>query len=214
VLLTQVQTTRFESRRPDYDFKAIPKTIFLCGGANAAGSTMVVTTSQDIWWGMRPISQWAQNNRLTTRPSKAPITTPPAMDVVALSQSIYDKLNGVQRLANSASTADATAGVRAAAITEWKNASPARVANHAAEIATPLACPTFMFKARCLRCQAMFNYNVNSAIKTLEANWRGINTTRNGDRGQLDRLCYKGFNCAETIAHFYCTHARGANRNH
>jgi hypothetical protein len=189
-------------------YKGIPRVIFICAGHNNGGSTFVVTTSQDDWFGYTRISLWAHENRLWYRPISAPITNAPAMSVNRLSLQLFNNYNAVQAHANAAPNPAAVSAIRLQVINAWRGI-PANFANHANEVFTPLGYPGFEIKARCLRCQAMFHYNLNVApnLVNLERAWRSR-------KAPLNHLCQRRFICAETIGHFYCMLARGTAATH
>jgi len=150
----------------------------------------------------------ARDLRIWDRPYKAPITNAPAMSVNRLSSQLFSNYLSVQEQAQNAPNPAAVNAIRLQVINAWRGV-PANFANHANEVCTPLGCPGFGIKARCLRCQAVFDYNVNVAasLANLERDWRSR-------KALLDKLCWRRFNCAEIIGHFYCMLARGAATTH
>ena len=65
-----------------------------------------------------------------------------------------------------------------------------QVFNHQNELAIPLACPGFAMRARCIRCQQLFNYRVPQAVIHQElGQQQGTNIV---------------LNCAEVYGHFFC----------
>lgn len=204
-------------------YKGVPGVIFICAGANGGAQTFVATTSQDNWFGILRVSLWAHNLRIAWRPANPPVTAgpgvAPAMNIPALSGNqhnlagVYGQFNAQQPAALAAvpAGAAAVAAVRTGVINAWQAAAPGNSANHTVEVCTPLECPRFFnVKSRCLRCQALFRYNaaVAPGLAAAETAWRA-NTAL-----ALPQLCNENWICAETIAHFYCMNARGANPNH
>ncbi|VBB80925.1 Putative protein of unknown function [Podospora comata] len=189
-----------------YQQRGLPRVIFVCAGTN--NGTHVITTSKDNWFHFT--SLWAAANYARAqRQTLPPIVLlggggQPAFNVVGRSDAVYQEFYDAEEDVARIQSDNAADIIRSGTITFWQNQA-ARFANHANERCLPMTVPDFAVKARCLRCQALFRYNVNHAdapgLVGAEADWRG------NRRLGIAVLCNKDWDCAETLAHFYCVAA-------
>jgi hypothetical protein len=173
----------------------IPGTVFICTGddnANGANTTeIVITTSRDFWEGYGRVHAWVNTNRLTLSRLGWRANPRDNLNVRIQSTQIRTAFANIPNLANL------TAANRLIARQGVKNQANWVTANHGAELAKPMSCPLFQDKARCLRCQTLFRYNVLANVAALENNLLAA-------AGAHSRT---GLFCAETIAHYCCTDA-------
>ncbi|KAK0659193.1 hypothetical protein QBC41DRAFT_341396 [Cercophora samala] len=195
-----------------YQKRGLPRVMFVCAGAN--NGMHVITTSKDHWYDFTSLWAAADAARVQ-RQASPPIVLPgggghPAMNIVGLSNGVYQEFSNAEADVARVLSDNAAEIIRAGTVTFWQNQPGApRFANHANERCLPLTVPDFAVKARCLRCQALFRYNVNHAdapgLVAAEGAWRG------NRRLGVAVLCNGGWDCAETLAHFYCVAANGAS---
>ncbi|KAK0716564.1 hypothetical protein B0T21DRAFT_375121 [Apiosordaria backusii] len=203
------------SHRPrnlQYQKRGLPRVMFLCSGAN--NGMHVVITSKDHWYDFTSLYDVANAGRVQ-RHGSPPVILPgaggqPAFNVIGLSNGVYQEFFNAEAAVARVLSDNAAEIIRAGSITFWQNqAGGPHFVNHANERCLPMTVPDFAVKARCLRCQALFRYNANHAdapgLPAAEAAWRGDR------RLGVAVLCNKDWSCAETLAHFYCVAANGAN---
>ncbi|KAK4195615.1 hypothetical protein QBC40DRAFT_315727 [Triangularia verruculosa] len=193
-------------RNPLYPRRGLPQVMFVCAGAN--NGMHVITTSKDQWFHFTSV--WASVDagrvqRQTSPPIVLGGALQPAFNVIGLSNTVLQDFNAAQADVNRVLSDNATEVIRSQVATLWQN-QPARFANHANEMALPMTVPDFAAKARCLRCQALFRYNVNHdpGLVAADTAWRG------NRRKAVGKLCNTDWDCAETYAHFYCVAANAA----
>ncbi|KAK3985314.1 hypothetical protein QBC44DRAFT_345376 [Cladorrhinum sp. PSN332] len=196
---------------PGYEARGIPRVVFICAGRNAG--RFVITTSKDHWYFFTSLHDMSKDSR-SLRQTAPPVVGngggAPAFNVPAISDQAFQHLETFEDDVADVSSNEATENIRRNAIRSWQALLPApRYAAHDGEFCVPLTCPDFTVKARCLRCQAMFRYDVThpdaAGLEQAERDWRGSRLLT------FDRLCNKGWDCAETLAHFYCAAANAAN---
>lgn len=156
------------------------KAVFICRGISTSnGPKYIIAASADHWTGYKKLSNFVK------------------------------KLRDHRRKATTMELGRGR-GEEASFITEWsddlwrrrnKGESLSRLVTHPEgcfshlhDFATPLDCPSFQPKPRCIRCQALFEYVVPDHVSSRE-------------RGET--ALYKGFTCAETYAHFLCEELEG-----
>ncbi|UKZ84062.1 hypothetical protein TrVFT333_011878 [Trichoderma virens FT-333] len=181
--------------------KGIPATVFVCAGQQNNNPVIVVTTSQDIWYPYRVMSEWARVVRHTWRPGQAPVQGNGLLNMPTLSNNLMANFNNIPYLPFRPQRITARQNLLA----QW-NAVPGQTANHQQETAAPFSCPSFDVKSRCFRCRAMFGYAVPPAVNNSEQ--LDIGYKRPRLKG------YTGYICAETIAQAYFSDARGNNPSH
>ncbi|ETS81269.1 hypothetical protein PFICI_06271 [Pestalotiopsis fici W106-1] len=184
--------------------KGIAKTVFVCTGSNggAVGQvpTIVITTSQDEWGSFSSLQNWARACRQPLRRLNwngvGGMRDPMGLTAESL-QVRLDYQNAIAALpvpTNFAARTNARQGVinLRGAFRVFHNA------NHPHELAVPLTCPGFQPRARCMRCQAFFHYNIQApGALAGETVLKGANYLK----------CHLMRACAECIAHYACCHA-------
>ncbi|KAI0401003.1 hypothetical protein F4802DRAFT_601418 [Xylaria palmicola] len=174
--------------------KGIPGTVFLCtddDGATGAPPMIVVTTSQDVWGAFSRAERWARSNRQTLARLGWRLNADSHL-VRAHSNTVRTAFRNIPNIAGL--TPVNRRNARQAVI----NANNGLMQiNHGAETATPLHCPQFTLKPRCLRCQTLFMYNVPNNVILEEQRMLGYVNPR----------CRTSLCCAETIAYYQCIDA-------
>ncbi|KAK4653907.1 hypothetical protein QC762_510640 [Podospora pseudocomata] len=195
-----------QPRNHIYHKRGLPRVMFVCAGGN--NGMHVITTSKDNWYDFT--SLWAATDAARVqRQTCPPIVLPggggqPAFNVIGWSNAVFHEFSNAEADVARILSDNAAEIIRSNTITVWQNQA-ARFANHANERCLPMTVPDFAVKARCLRCQALFRYNVNHpdalGLVGAEAAWRG------NRRLGVAVLCNGDWDCAETLAHFYCVAA-------
>ncbi|KZZ89161.1 hypothetical protein AAL_07809 [Moelleriella libera RCEF 2490] len=202
--LVQLPRPRVAARLGCWDFhnKAIPHTVFVCTGSNGAAAnppTIVVTTSQDVWGAFTTMQNFATRCRQPLR----------RLDWNGVGAN-RDSMNirGASRNLRTAYR-NAVAGLPAPVTPINRQVARGAVRNqylvqfnalHTNECATPFSCPSFRPKARCLRCQGLFDYNVQPIV------W--MTNAEIALRMAQELKCHLKLACAECIAHYACRHAK------
>jgi hypothetical protein len=169
--------------------RGVPYVAFICSGV----TTFVVTTSHDRWNGMSVMYEFSgrcRAHRVATNPGPF---RPMHTNVPGLSQRLFQELDPLRppHLEQK----------RRNVINQDKWAPTRR---HLSETARCFACPSFEPMARCLRCQALFRYNLPVEVTNLERILRE----------QPRKKVIFDWECAEAFAHYFCEAAKGGFDNH
>ncbi|KAF5965136.1 hypothetical protein FBULB1_12403 [Fusarium bulbicola] len=164
----------------------LPRTTFLCIGISPNGDPVYsISASADYWSGFKKLHEFVLKLRHSRRNDITKAVKGGSKDVKCIKkcsdvvqrrfESIPEKNEKIKELANLIE-------------------NPPGYFSHLHDVATPFECPSFQPKARCMRCQVLFRYEVPDNVKEKERNASQI---------------YLGFTCAETYAHFYCRALEG-----
>lgn len=158
--------------------------------------SFIITASRDIWRGYKRMEVWSfecRNHRTNCPPIRDPALPP--FDIVGLSDRLIGEFEKLPSTDSKDRTGRGQARLQVIEAYARYNIPPGF--SHGKEKAVPMACPDFKKKGRCLRCQALFMYDVDDEVLLLEKEMRESNSS-------LGALAFDGWTCAETIARFYC----------
>jgi hypothetical protein len=183
--------------------KAIPKTVFVCTGSDGAAfeedkpANIVVATSQDEWGGFNIMQNFATRCRQRLRrlnwngvgANREPLGIRPHS--TTLRQQYIAAVTGA---IPPVVTDNDRRNARRPVMTNWQHS-----VDHSTECATPYTCPGFQPKARCLRCQAFFQYDMQPIATLVGPEFTVL--------GMRELKSHLALTCAECIAHYGCCHA-------
>ncbi|KAF5578890.1 hypothetical protein FPANT_9816 [Fusarium pseudoanthophilum] len=157
----------------------LPKTIFVCRGTSPNDDPVYgISASADHWTHFEELNQFVwklRNSRLNAIAKAVDGGEGDVRRIKVWSRNIPQRRKGEGK--NKPTVASLVQNSRV-------------YFSHLHDVATPLTCPSFQPKARCIRCQVLFRYEVPQNVKEKEKD--------------VPDDIYTGFSCAEIHAHFFC----------